>query len=135
MQAADNVKFGDCFSPADPGGFPYLLEGHRVGFRILGPLAKRAQPAARHAHIGGIDVAVHVEVGDRPVQPLANEVGYIAERENVRAPVHRNAIVVAQTDAGFDLIQDRLQPAVFKHDLHREYPPPKTRRITRSHNR
>src|SRR5262245_9579009 len=135
VQPANDVEFGYRFAPTDSGGLPNLLERHRVGFGISSLLAERAQPAACDTDVGWIDVAIDVEVSDRAVQPLANQVRHIAEREDVRAAVHRNAIVIAETPARFHFFQNRFQPAVFKNDLHRKYLPPKTRRIARSHSR
>ena len=50
--------------------------------------------------------------------------------------IHRHAVGYAieadEPDARFDLLEDGFQPAVFKNDLHKKYPLPKTRRIARS---
>ena len=137
MQSADDVELGDRFAPALARDMPDLLERHGVGLRILGSLAERAQPATGHADIGGIDVAVDVEVSDVAVQALAHQVGHVAERENVRGPVERDAVVVGQALARLHLLEDRLQPRIFDERLHgyarrrNRYQRPKTQRIAR----
>ena len=80
MQPADDVELGDRFAPALARAMPDLLERHGVGLGISRLLAERAEPAAGDADVGGIDVAVDVEVGDVAVQPLAHQVGHVARR-------------------------------------------------------
>src|SRR5260370_14347562 len=135
VESADDVEFGARSPPADSGSFPNLFERHGVGLGIFGALAERAQTTTGDTYVGGIDVAVDVEVSGGSVQALANDVGHVTEREDVGAAVHGEAIVIAETDAGLHLFQNRLQPAVFKNGLHRKYPRPKTKRIARSHSR
>ncbi len=65
VQAADDVELGDRFAPAFAGAMPDFLKRHGVGFGIFGALAEGAKAATGHADVGGIDVAVDVEVGDR----------------------------------------------------------------------
>ena len=65
VQAADDVEFGDRLAPAFAGAMPDLFQRHGVGLGIAHPLAERAQAATGHADVGGIDVAVDVEVGGR----------------------------------------------------------------------
>ena len=66
MQAADDVELGDRFAPAFAGAVPDLFERHGVGLGIAHALAEGAQAATGHADVGGIDVAVDVEVGRWP---------------------------------------------------------------------
>ena len=69
--------------------FPDLFERHGVRRWILRPFAERAQAAARHAHIGGIDVAVHVEIGHVAMQALAHQVRHMP---NARMSGLRNIV-------------------------------------------
>src|SRR3954452_17364518 len=93
MQAADDVELGDRFAPALAGAMPDLLERHRVRLGIAHPLAESAQPATRDANVGGVDVAVDVEVGGIAVQALPDDVGEIAERKNVAGAVEGHAVL------------------------------------------
>ena len=95
MQPADDVELGDRLAPALAGAVPDLFERHGVRLGIARLLAERAQPATRHADVGRIDVAVDVEVGDVAVQPLAHEVGQVAERQDVAGAVQRQAVLEA----------------------------------------
>ena len=83
MQPAHDVELGDRLAPALAGALPHLFERHGVGLGIAHALAEGAQPATGHAHVGGVDVAVDVEISDVAVQPLAHQVGHVAERQNV----------------------------------------------------
>ena len=118
MQAADDVEFGDRLAPAFAGAVPDLFERHGVGLGILAPSCRTRTAATGHAHIGGIDVAVDVEVGLVAVQALAHQVGQVAERQDVGGAVERQAVFEGQPLARFHLVADRLQTGVVKYDLH-----------------
>ena len=107
MQPADDVELGDGFAPALAGALPDLLERHGVGLGIVRPLAEGAQAATGHADVGGVDVAVDVEIRHVAVQPLAHQVGQVAERQDVGGAVERDAVVERQPLAGLDLLEDR----------------------------
>ena len=70
MQAADDMEFSDGFGIAGRGGFPGLVEGHGVTGGIALFAAEGAELAGSNADVGGIDVAIDVEVSDVAVQPL-----------------------------------------------------------------
>ena len=93
VQAADDVKLGDCLGIAGGRGFPSLIEGHGVTRRVAFFAAEGAQLAGRHAYIGRVDVAIDVEVGHVAVHPLAHMVSQPAHCEHIaashRAPGHR----------------------------------------------
>ena len=95
MQTADDVELGHGFAVALAGRLPRLLERHGVGSAVALLLAKGAQAAARHADVGGIDVAIDVEEGQVAVQALANQVGKPADGQHVRRAVERNAVRLA----------------------------------------
>ncbi len=63
-------------------------------------------------------MAVHVEVRDVAMHPLAHEVGHVAERQDVGRAVKRQAVVVRQALARLHFLADWLQPAVFNVDFH-----------------
>src|SRR5512144_2349275 len=79
VQTADNVKLRDRFTPAAPSRLPHLFERHGVRPLVLHSLSEGTEAAACDANVGGIDVAVDVEVGDVAVTPLADEVGHVTE--------------------------------------------------------
>ena len=106
MQSADDVKLGDGLTPALAGAMPHLVERHGVGLGIAHPFAEGAQAATGHADVGGIDVAVDVEVRLVAVQALADQVGEIAHREDVGGAVERDAVFERKTLAGFHLLSD-----------------------------
>src|SRR5471030_836225 len=118
MQAADNVKLRDRLAPAFPRLLPHLFERHGIGLGIPHPLAERAQPATGHAHVRRVDVPVHVEVSGVPVQPLANQVGQVSQRQNVAAAVERQAIVEREPLARLDLAANGNQARIVNYDLH-----------------
>ncbi len=114
MQSADDVEFGDGLAPAFAGALPDLFERHGVGLGVAHALAEGAQAATGHAHVGGIDVAVDVEVGGVAVQALAHQVGQVAERQDIGGAVERDAVVERQALAGFHLVADRNQTRIIE---------------------
>jgi hypothetical protein len=83
MQPADDVELSHCFRIARRGSLPGLIEGHRVTGRIALLAPKGAQLAGCHADVGGVDVAVDVEVRHVTVHPLANVVGQPAHGQHI----------------------------------------------------
>ncbi len=83
VQAADDVEFGDGFGVAGGRGLPRLFEGHGVAGGVALFAAEGAELAGRDAHVGGVDVAIDVEVGHVAVQPLAHVVGQPAYGQNI----------------------------------------------------
>ena len=62
MQAADHVKFGGAFAHALFGALINFFERESVRAGRVGVAAKGAQLAVRDADVGGIDVAIDVEI-------------------------------------------------------------------------
>src|SRR5271157_3882774 len=113
MQAADDVEFCYRLGPAlarDAKGF---LEGHRVSGGRVGLASEGAEPATGHAHIGGVEVPIDVEIGPLPVQFLAHVVGKVTEGEQVAGFVERDALVEIETLARPNLFGDRVKSRVF----------------------
>ena len=75
VQAADDMELRDGFRIAGGGGFPCLIEGHGVAGGVALFAAEGAELAGRDAHVGGVDVAIDVEVGHVAMHPLAHMVG------------------------------------------------------------
>ena len=74
MQTTHNVKLSDSFGVAGGSGREGLLERHRVSAGVTLFAAKGTQPAGRHTHISGVDMAIDVEVRDVSVQAFPNVV-------------------------------------------------------------
>src|ERR1700728_2371173 len=100
MQSADDVKLGDCLGKPLSCGIPCLFESHSVSVRLALLAAKGAEPARGDTDVCGIDMAVHVEVGQVSMQPLADEIGHPANGEDVAAAIQCKTVVEAQTFSG-----------------------------------
>ena len=83
MQSADNVKFRDRFGVTRRSRLKCFFERHRIGTRCVFLSTERAQAARRDADIGGINVAIDVEVSLIAVHALANVIGQPADGQNV----------------------------------------------------
>src|SRR5204863_10208151 len=82
---------------------PRLLERHRVRPGVAGPEPrKRAEQAARDAHVRRFEADVEVVVGARAVALLALAVGEPAERERVGAVEQADAVLERQALAGVE---------------------------------
>ena len=112
MQTADNVKLRDRLRVARGSRFPGLVEGHGVAGRVALFAAKSAELAGCHADVGGVDVAIDVEVGEVAVHPLAHMVGQPANGKHIGESVEREAVFGAETLLGQHLGGDRLQARV-----------------------
>ena len=134
MQPADDVELGDGLAPAFAGALPHLFERHGVGLGIAHALAESAQAATGHAHIGGVDVAVDVEVGDVAVQALPHQVGQVAERQDIGGAVERQAVVERKPLAGFHLSANGIKTAIVNYHLHVQAPGLR-RRISAAQNK
>ena len=130
MQAAHDVELGDRLAPALAGALPHLFERHGVGLGIAHALAEGAQAATGHADVGGVDVAVHVEIGDVAVKPLAHQVGQVAERQDIGGAVERHTVLERQALAGFHLAANRVQTGIVEYHLHIVQAPGLRRKIS-----
>ncbi len=83
MQTAYDVELGDCFRVARGRGFKRLVERHGVAGRVALLAAKGAQLAGGHAYVGGVNVAIDVEVGQVAVHALADVVGQPAHGQHI----------------------------------------------------
>src|SRR5579862_5547983 len=118
MQAAHDMKFGDGFTVAISGLMPDLFERHRVCFRIAFLLAERAQLATGDTDIGGIDVAIDVEVSLVAVKAFANLIRHPADPQQIRSPINRQPVLKGQPLSGSDLSADRFETRIFKRGSH-----------------
>ena len=109
MQSAHDMKFGRSFANAFRGALVHFFEGEGVGTWRVGVAAESAELAVCHAYIGGIDVAVHIVVGDIAVARFADVVGQPANGEKIGSLVERNAIVKGEALARQHFVGDRLK--------------------------
>jgi hypothetical protein len=65
-----------------------------------------------HADVGGVEVAIDVEVADVAVLVLADVVGQPAQRQQVAGPIEGDAVVKAQALACLDLFGNGLKTLV-----------------------
>src|SRR5664279_3122113 len=112
VQPANNVKLRYRLAVAGSGGAPDFLQRHGVGAGGILLATEGAQAAGRHANIGVVDVAVHVEVGDVTVHPLANVVRQPTDRQDVTRAVERKRVVSRQTLVSHHLVVNWLQASV-----------------------
>ncbi len=106
------MKLRDRLGIAGGRGLPCLFEGHGVAGGVALFAAEGAELAGRHADVGGVDVAIDVEVGHVAVHPLAHVVGQPAHGQHVVRAIEREAVVGAEPLLGQDLGGDGLQPRV-----------------------
>ena len=93
VQAADNVNLRGAFAHALCGALVHFFQRIGVcagGIRIA---AKGAELAMSHANVGGIDVAIHVVIGDVAVALFADVIGQPADRQQVWSFVQSDAVV------------------------------------------
>src|SRR5947208_29812 len=83
MQAAHNVELGDRVGISRSRRLPGFFQRHGVGTFTAVLTAESAEPAGRDANVGGINVAVDVEVSDVTVQTLAHLVGQPSDGQHV----------------------------------------------------
>src|SRR6266852_1375520 len=75
VQTADDVEFRGAFADALLGALVNFLQGKGVGARGARIASEGAELAMRHANVGGVDVAIDVEIGDVAMALLADVVG------------------------------------------------------------
>jgi hypothetical protein len=109
MQSSDDVELGDRL--AEPGArrLPCLFQRHGVGAGRALFAPKGAEPATGHAYIGGVDVPVHVEVGDVSMPALAHDVGHPTDGQDVWSAIERDAVVEAEPLARRNFGRNRQQ--------------------------
>ena len=112
VQAADDVELGDGFGVAGGRGLPSFFEGHGVAGGIALFAAEGAELAGRHADVGGVDVAIDVEVGHVAVHPLAHVVGQPAHGQHVGRAIEREAVFRAEPLLRHHFGGNRLKPRV-----------------------
>ena len=103
MQSADDVKLGDGLAVSGSRGFEGLFERHGVGAGRIFLAAKGAQAASGDANIGGIDMAIDVEISLVAMHALADVVRHPADGKNVAGAVESEGVGLVQALAGHAL--------------------------------
>ena len=96
MQAADNVELGDSFAVSGSGGFKSLIERHSVGAGGVFLATESTQAAGCDADVGGIDVAIYVEISFVPMHALAHMIRHPPDGENIPGAIEGESIVRVQ---------------------------------------
>src|SRR5580704_9521530 len=112
MESADDVELGDGLGISGSGGFKSFFERHGVGAGHVLFAAEGAQAAGGDTDIGGIDVAIDVEVGAVAVEALADVVGHPSDGENVAGAVERERVFGGEAFAGKHFGVNRLETRV-----------------------
>src|ERR1700756_2820746 len=107
MQPADNLEFCNGFAVARSSGLKRLFERHCVGAGAVFLAAKCAQTACGDADIGGINMAIDVEIGLIAMHALAHVVGQPADSEDVPGSVERKRVIRTEALTSKHLIVNR----------------------------
>src|SRR5450631_1992325 len=108
MQAADDVKLGDRFRPPLGCPLPDFFQRPRVGLRIFHALTKRAQFATCDANVGGVYVPIDIEPGDISILAFANNIGQVAQAEQITRTVESYAVIKSEPLAIRNLARDNV---------------------------
>src|SRR5712691_1093913 len=107
MQSADNVKFRNRLGVSRCGGLECFFERHGVGAGRILFASEGTQTASRYADVGGINVAVDVEVRLIPVHAFTHMIGQPTDSEDVTGAVQGERIVKIKPLVRQDLFRDR----------------------------
>src|SRR3984957_598619 len=112
MQSADDVEFCDRLGESGCRGFESFFERHSVGAGRVFLATESAEPARRYTNVGGVNVAVNVEISLVAVEAFAHVVGHPAYGENVARTVKGEGIVSVKPLAGHNFGLNRLEAPV-----------------------
>src|SRR5271168_4183929 len=112
MQSSDDVKLSDRLTVSRSCGLESLLERHGIGAGRIFLAAEGAEAAGRYTDVGGVDVAIHVEIRLVAMHALADVVSHPAHGENVAGAVEGEGVVRVEALAVHDFAVDRLQARV-----------------------
>ena len=104
VQTADDVEFGDARVHIRPDMLDDLGRRPGVGAgAVLARARKRAEVAVESADVGGVDVAVLVEVDVlAAVAPLVHQVGHLTDGQQVVATKEAHAVIETEALPGLD---------------------------------
>lgn len=117
MQSTHDMEFryggrrlGSCFQ--------YLLQGHGVGVVLRGVFAESAEPAAIHADIGVIDMAILIEIDTSAAFALVQDVSHPAEAKKVVAVIELHCLRHPQALASQDFVGNLFHSAEYDICFH-----------------
>ena len=93
MESADNVEFSDRFGIAGGRSLESFFQRHGICARSIFLASKSTETASSYANVGGIDVAVHVEVSNVAMHPLAHMVRQPANGQNIVGAISSDRIL------------------------------------------
>ena len=114
MQAADDVEFRGAFGNSLGGALPNFVERKSVSAGGVGLPSKGAQFAMCHADIGGIDVAIDIEIGDVSVALFADIICEPANAEQVVRLIEGETVVRGETFASENFLRDRIEARILE---------------------
>src|SRR3989442_11060521 len=109
MQPADDVKLGNRFGVSGSGGLESFLESHGVGSRRVFFSAEGAQTASGNTNIGGIDMAVDVEVCPIAMHSLAHRISQPSHCEDVTTAIECERVIRIEALPGRNLFRHGLK--------------------------
>ena len=118
VHAAHHMDLVDRLVQPLPHLPPDLVDRHLIGQRVFPFTAKSAELAQIDADIRVVDVLVVDKVHPFAVQPLAHDIGQIAQRQNIRMLVKGFAVCKAQPFAGAHLFQNVAESGLLDIKVH-----------------
>src|SRR5262249_48176274 len=112
MQPSNNVELRHRFAVARGRGVKRLFERHGIGARGALVAPKSTQSTGRHADVGGINMAIHVEIRLVAMHALANMVGQPAQGEEIRGAIERQRILRTEALTGHYFLMDEYQASI-----------------------
>ena len=109
MQSADNVKLGNRLGISRCSSFKRFFKRHGVRARRIFFASEGTQTASRYADVGGINVAVDVEVRPVRVHAFPHMIGQPTDSEDVTGAIQGECIVKIKPLMRHDLFRDRLK--------------------------
>src|SRR5258708_6991817 len=106
VQSADDVQFRATLPLRLRRALENLLVRHDIALRALQVSSERAENAAVDAHIRWIEMLIDVVIRPIAILALADEIGQLAEREQVGVLFQMHAVVEREALAGFNLLAD-----------------------------
>src|SRR5438045_8636185 len=113
MQAPDDVKLRDRFRVSGRGGLEGFFESHGIGSRRIFFAAKGAKTASSHTNIGGIDVAIDVEICPVAMHSLADRISQPPHSQDIATAIERERVFRTEALPGNNLLRRRLKLRVF----------------------
>src|SRR5207302_10359653 len=102
-------KLCDRFRIAGCCGLKSFVERHRICARSIFLASKSAQPAGSYADVGGIDMAIYVEIGNVAMHPLAHMICQPTHGQDIGGTIKSYGILKTEPLAGNNSFGNRQQ--------------------------